>query len=508
MIEPSARTLGELVRLRARELGEKPYIHFGEETWSFRRFADVVARLAGGFRRLGIEKGDVVHVYMNNKNWTFAADVALASIGAVAGPLNCLWGSDETGYVLRDSGAVGALVESCYRPAFETARKSAPRCKHVVEFETPEWEALARGEPDPLDAAAPDDTAFLFYTSGTTGEPKGVPLTHANALWAAAGIREILHSSEERGDEVGLIFLPIFHVNAMMSLVSALNSGVTIVLRPMFSASEFGPLVQKHKVSFFSGVPTIYRILLQVADQYAGLDLSSLKFGVCGAAPLPADLIGRFEERFGFKIIEGYGLTEGTVASTLNPIDGTRKVGSIGKAIPGQEVAILDDEGHVLPPNTLGEIAIKGPNVMAGYLNKPAANREVFDGGWFRTGDIGNRDEEGYFYIVDRKKDMYIRGGENVYPKEVEAAIQTHPAVQEAAVIGVPDEFKGEEGKAFVVLLPGENLTPEELQTYLTPKLAEYKIPKYVEFTPSLPKNIVGKVLKKELRKNQDQRTK
>jgi long-chain acyl-CoA synthetase len=340
---------------------------------------------------------------------------------------------------------------------------------------------------------------FIFYTSGTTGNPKGVLLTHHNSLYAITSLEEGF--GFEKGVEVGLIFLPIFHVNAMFSCISGFNGGVKIVLRQGFSASEFWEVVEKYRVSFWSAVPAVYNILLQIPETAKGRDLSSVKFGICGAAPMPVETFRKFEETFGVKIVEGYGLTEATVASSINPVRGKRKIGSIGKPFPGQEIKIFDEEGAELPPGEVGELCIRGGTVMKGYLRKPDANAETLRDGWLRTGDMAYMDDEGYFFIVDRKKEMIIRGGENIYPKEIDNLLYSHPKILEAAVVGVPDDIMGEEVKAFVVLKSGEEMNEEEVRQFCKKHLASFKVPRYVEFIDELPKNIIGKTLKKHLKK-------
>jgi long-chain acyl-CoA synthetase len=287
----------------------------------------------------------------------------------------------------------------------------------------------------------------------------------------------------------------------MFSCIAGINGGVTIVLRTGFSASEFWEVVEQYGVTFWSAVPAVYNILLQIPETAEGRDLSSVKFGICGAAPMPVDTFRKFEETFGIKIIEGYGLTEGTVASAINPVAGKRKIGSIGKPLPGQEIKILDDDGNELPPGDVGELCVGGGNVMKGYLRKPEANAETLRDGWLRTGDMAYMDDEGYFFIVDRKKEMIIRGGENIYPKEIDNLLFSHPKILEAAVVGVPDEIMGEEVKAYIVVKPGETMTDEDVRQFCKKNLASFKVPRYVEFIDELPKNIIGKTLKKHLKK-------
>lgn len=506
MVEVRFANLCDMLEQRADEYGDRTYLAFYEQDIGFREFNLRVNRFANALLGLGIGKGDIVCVYANNSPETLAAYFGIIKTGAIAGPVNSWWQVPEIEYLLNDSEAVAAVVESCYMSNVEELRQKCPHLKTIIEIggatkpEYPSFNKLVEENADTLRETEVniDDDAFIFYTSGTTGNPKGVLLTHYNSIHAVASLEEGLR--QEKGAEVALIFLPIFHVNAMFSCIAGFNGGVTIVLRQGFSASEFWELVERHRVTFWSAVPAIYNILLQIPETAEGRDLSSVKFGLCGAAPMPIETFRRFEETFGIKIIEGYGLTEGTVASAINPVDGKRKIGSIGKPLPGQQIKILDDNGNELAPGQVGELCVGGGNVMKGYLRNPEANAETLRDGWLRTGDMAYVDEEGYFFIVDRKKEMIIRGGENIYPKEIDNLLFSHPKILEAAVVGVPDDIMGEEVKAFVVTKPGETMTGEEVRDFCKENLASFKVPRYVEFIDELPKNIIGKTLKKHLK--------
>jgi long-chain acyl-CoA synthetase len=506
MVEVHYQSLRQMFDDKVEEYGPKTYLAFYDDEISFRAFDRQVNRFANALLKLGIKKGDIVCVYANNSPDALAAYFGIVKTGAIGGPINCWWQPPEIKYLLNDSRAVAAVVESCYLENIERIRPECPHLKTIIELgdqptaEYLSFHNLVADNPEQLGETdiAPEDDAFIFYTSGTTGNPKGVLLTHYNALHALISLEEGLR--QERGEEVALIFLPIFHVNAMFSCIAGINGGVTIVLRTGFSASEFWEVVEKHRVTFWSAVPAVYNILLQIPETAEARDLSSVKFGICGAAPMPVETFRAFEETFGIKIIEGYGLTEGTVASAINPVDGKRKIGSIGKPLPGQEIKILDDGGNELPPNEVGELCIAGGNVMKGYLRKPEANAETLRDGWLRTGDMAYKDEEGYLFIVDRKKEMIIRGGENIYPKEIDNLLFSHPKILEAAVVGVPDTIMGEEVKAYVVLKSGETMTDDEVRRYCQENLASFKVPRYVEFIDELPKNIIGKTLKKHLK--------
>ncbi|MDP3892075.1 class I adenylate-forming enzyme family protein, partial [Nocardioides sp.] len=299
--------------------------------------------------------------------------------------------------------------------------------------------------------------------------------------------------------DTSLLVLPLFHVNGLVaSVLSVLRAGGNVVIAPRFSPDTFWDVVEAHRPTYFSAVPTIYAIL--EAHTERPVDTSSLRFVICGAAPMPADLITRFEDRFSVPIVEGYGLSEGSVASTINPVSGPRKPGTVGIALPGQEIAVVSSEGEPQPTGQRGEVVIRGANVMRGYLGKPEETVNVVRDGWLHTGDVGIIDDDGYLSVVDRIKDMIIRGGENIYPKEIEECLYGHPAILEAAVVGRPDDVLGEVPVAFVATKPGLTATAEELLTHCAASLASYKVPCEIHIRTELPKNSVGKLVKGFLR--------
>jgi long-chain acyl-CoA synthetase len=307
-----------------------------------------------------------------------------------------------------------------------------------------------------------------------------------------------------------MLILPLFHVNAqIVTVMTPLSAGSSCILTPGFSAQTHWETVAKYKASTFSAVPTVLSILLKMPHE--NLDLSSLKFVVCGAAPLPMEVFREFEATFNCKIVEGYGLTEGTCVSSINPLptesEDRRKIGSIGLPIPGNKMKIVNEKGIDLPPNTKGEILVKGDNVMKKYFKNPEANIQTLKNGWLYTGDIGHMDEDGFFFITDRKKDMIIRGGENIYPREIEEVLYSHPDVSLATVIGVKDKVYGELPKAFIVLKEGKSTSSEEIIEYCKKNLANFKVPKYIEFKEDLPKTPTGKIMKQPLREEEEQKT-
>ncbi|MFH1539079.1 MAG: long-chain-fatty-acid--CoA ligase, partial [bacterium] len=475
----------------------------------FGQYNEMANRLANGLLKLGIKKGDIVYIYMNNSSEYLIAAAAATKIGALAGPINSWLKAAEIRYQLNDSKGKAIIVDTDFLPIVEKIKGDCPALEHVIvnsdkvkegQHSLPAIFGENSAELAEVEIKG-DDLAFIFYTAGTTGNPKGAQLTHWNVVFEVSALRAALEDPNEAPeDATALIFLPLFHVNAMMCMLAGIYRGIKSALLTKFSVREFGPTVEKHKCAFFSGVPKVYKILIQAKDTVQKNDLSSLKFGICGAAPMPVQTIKQFEELYGVEILEGYGLTEGTVASTLHRRGGKKKIGSIGEALPGQEVKILDENDNELPPDKVGEICVRGDNVMVGYLGLDDVNKTTLRGGWLHTGDCGYVDDEGFFFIVDREKDMIIKGGENIYPKEIENVISTHPSVYDVAVIGVPDEMSGEEVKAFVVPHLGVEVTEQEIIDHCGENLADFKTPKFVEFVIGLPASAIGKALKRLLR--------
>lgn len=349
----------------------------------------------------------------------------------------------------------------------------------------------------PEAAVRPDDLALLIYTSGSTGKPKGVMLAHSNLEAMASMIADHFALT---ADDHCLLVLPLFHVNAIcVSFLAPVLRGTRVTVLDRFAPDTFLAAVERLRPTYFAAVPTIYARLAEQPD-HVRPDTSSLRFAVCGAAPVSRELLERCEERFGFVMVEGYGLTEGTCASTCNPIAGPRKLGTVGRAIRGQRIATVGPDGDLLPAGAVGEVVIQGPNVMRGYLNRPEDSASVFVDGWLRTGDVGHVDEDGYLVLVDRVKDMIIRGGENLYPKEIESVLYGHKAVLEAAVVGAPDPLYGEVPVAYVVTYPDAPATPEELLAHCRHDLTKVKLPVVIHVVDALPKNPVGKIDKPRLR--------
>ena len=493
----------ELIELYQEDRADQPCILWRDEEITYRQINERINRVANGLKALGIKKGDVVSVYLPNCPDYYYVWFGILKLGAVFGPINALFKGDEVRHVLSDSGAVAAITSEILIDTINAAREACPALRHVVclEGETKGASAYADLLKHPAELAPVeierDDLAAIVYTSGTTGKPKGAMLSHWNYVWDTMAASELVPVPLGEG-RLGLV-LPLFHANAQVTSLTQLLTGGSVAMWERFSPGDFWETVDRYQPRTFSAVPTMLSILL-TAPVKEGLDISCLDFVISGAAPLPVEIMQRFEQAFGLRILEGYGLTEGTCVSALNPYWGVRKPGSIGMPIRGQAMMIADDDMNEMPVGEYGEIVVKGPNVMQGYYNNPEATAETMVDGWLRTGDMGYVDADGYFFIVDRKKDMIIRGGENIYPREIEEVLFTHPQIAEATVIAKPDPIWGEEVLALVVPVPGASPTEEEIIEYCRQRLADYKLPREVRFRTDLPKTLTGKVQKKLLK--------
>ena len=493
----------ELIELYQEERADQACILWRDEEITYRQLNERVNRVANGLKAMGIKKGDVVSVYLPNCPDYFYVWFGILKLGAVFGPINALFKGDEVRHVLSDSGAVAVITSEILIDTINAAREACPALRHIVclEGETEGVSAYADLLEHPAELApveiAGNDLAAIVYTSGTTGKPKGAMLSHWNYVWDTMASSELVPVPLGEG-RLGLI-LPLFHANAQVTSLTQFLTGGSVAMWERFSPSDFWETVDRYQPRTFSAVPTMLSILL-AAPVKEGLDISCLDFVISGAAPLPVEVMRRFEQAFGLRILEGYGLTEGTCVSALNPYWGVRKPGSIGMPIRGQPMRIVDDDMNGLPAGEYGEIVVKGPNVMQGYFNNPEATADTIVDGWLRTGDMGYMDEDGYFFIVDRKKDMIIRGGENIYPREIEEVLFTHPQIAEATVIGRVDAVWGEQVVAVVVPVSGAALTADDVISFCKERLADYKLPYEVIFRQTLPTSLTGKVQKKVLR--------
>ncbi|QSR25817.1 AMP-dependent synthetase [Nocardioides aromaticivorans] len=471
----------------------------GDRAWDNAGFATAVRRLAQRFTALGVAPGDTVAVLLPNCAEIIATMFAAWFRGSALNPVNTALTDDEVRYQLEDSASAVIVGDQRARALAESLGIAWVDADLVLPAPgDPPVSSAPVGAEDAVEepSALGDDFALVIYTSGTTGKPKGVLLDHDNLDAMSASLVE--HFALTAADR-SLLVLPLFHCNGLVAgTLAPLRAGGDVVVARRFSPETFWDDVEAARPTYFSAVPTIYAVLEARTERK--VDTSSLRFLVCGAAPMPAELITRFERRFGVPVVEGYGLSEGSVASTINPVDGLRKPGTVGVALPGQEVAVVSAQGVPQPAGQRGEVVIRGANVMRGYLGKPQETAQVLRDGWLHTGDVGIIDRDGYLRIVDRIKDMIIRGGENIYPKEIEECLYLHPAVLEAAVIGKPDPVLGEVPVAYVATRPGRVATPEELREHCAATLARYKVPQEVHVRTELPKNSVGKLVKGLLR--------
>ena len=495
-----------------RAAADKPFL-FSEadgRRYTYAEFNAAVDAAAHMLASGGLRKGDVVSLLMPNSAEYIIAYFACWKLGAVAGPVNSLLKPQEIAYVIADSEAKALLYHSEFASQVHQVTQLVWADNEdlienaVIQFDD---EALAtRGyaefAADSLAARnvplSKDDDAIIIYTSGTTGKPKGCLLTHGNLIANARQISRWLGFTE--GDRL-LTLMPLFHMNAVsVTTMSALYAGGSTVVSPKFSASRFWQIISDYQITSFGSVATMLSMLLTTYPDGVPADLKTeqLRFAMCGSAPVPAEVMKRFEAAFHCLVIEGYGLSESTCRSTFNPPDKRRRPGSCGQPI-GNEMRVVDEEDREVAAGELGEIVLRGENILKGYYRNPEATATAFRGGWFHTGDVGYRDADGFFYIVDRKSDMIIRGGENIYPREIDEVLYQHPAVAAAAAIGVPDQLYGEEVTAFIVLKEGREATEEELITFCRARLADYKCPKTVRSVSEIPKGPTGKLLKREL---------
>ncbi|HEX3173879.1 MAG TPA: long-chain fatty acid--CoA ligase [Solirubrobacterales bacterium] len=489
--------LASLLTESAGRTPDAPAIRLGEAELSYAELDERSARLAALLRDRGMQLGDRVGVMLPNVPEFPVAYYGVLRAGGIVVPMNVLLKRREIAFYLEDSGA--KLLLAWHGFAGEARDGAADAEAEPVEVEPAAFAAtLAELEPSPdLAETAADDTAVILYTSGTTGKPKGAELTHAN-LSRNAEVSSHTTCEIAAGDVV-LGALPLFHsFGQTVGMNASLRVGACLTLVPKFDPSEALATMEQHRVTHFYGVPTMYGSLLHHPERKR-FDISSLRTCITGGASMPVEVLRGFEEAFEAKVMEGYGLSETSPVACSNHPDRERKPGSIGTPIKGVEMRLVNEDDEEVPQGEVGEIVIRGHNIMKGYWQRPDATAEAMRGGWFHSGDMARTDEDGYFYIVDRKKDLIIRGGYNVYPREVEEVLYEHPKIREAAVVGVPHDEWGEEIGAAVVLHEGEELSGEEVSAYVKERIAAYKYPRLVWFLDDLPKGPTGKILKREI---------
>jgi len=488
------------------------YIFQDQET-SYQELEGAVTKFASSLKDLGYEKGDHIALVTGNSPYFIIGIYGALRLGLTVIPVNPIYTVDEMSYILKNGDVKGVITMDLFVEKFEHMDESLPQISHYIIAETSQdmsWKQsslsdkmksftiLARAGSLELDRPTLDDedTAVILYTSGTTGAPKGAMLTHKNLYSNAKDVADYLkYSSDDRV----IAALPMFHVFCLtVSLNAPLMNGGTVLIVPKFSPEAVFSMTKQWQGTVFAGVPTMYNYLLQYATEHVQ-DFSSIRLCISGGASMPVALLHSFEKAFNVIVSEGYGLSEASPVTCFNPLDRPRKPGSIGTSIWNVENKVVDELGEEVPAGEVGELIVRGPNVMKGYYKLPEESSVALRDGWLYTGDMATMDEEGYFFIVDRKKDMILVGGYNVYPREVEEVLYKHDHVTEVAVIGVPDPNLGESVQAFVVVDSSE-ITEEELTRYCAEHLAKYKIPASIEFLEELPKNTTGKILRKNLR--------
>lgn len=485
----------------------------GERKLSYAELESLTNRLAHSFVKLGLHPGQKMLLMLPNIPEFVIAYFGILKPGGVVVPINVLYKAREIEFLLSDSEAIALVACTEFLEDALEAFRNVPTCKHLilVDFASPAPriddpgvhrfdDLIEAGDPQfEIVAMTPEDTAVIGYTSGTTGKPKGAELSHFNLFFQCRVLPE-LTGEPRQGNEVRMAVLPLFHSygqSCVMNTVLALGS--TLTLMPRFEPAQAMQIIQRDRVTHFAAVPTMYQTMLNHPDR-AEYDLSSLQRCATGGAPIPLETLETWKKHYGFPIQEGYGLTETSPTATWSQGPVKPKAGSCGKAIWGCQIKIVDDAGSTLPTGEVGEVLIRGVNVMKGYYKQPEATAQILKDGWFYSGDLGKLDDEGYLYIVGRKKDMILRGGFNIYPREIEELLYEHPAVAEAAVVGVKHEELGEEIKAVVYLKPGCNVTEQEIQAYCKERIAAFKYPRIIEIRDKpLPKGPSAKILKREL---------
>jgi long-chain acyl-CoA synthetase len=502
--------LASVLEHPARLTPDRIAITCGPQQLTYAELDAKATQVAAGLHAMGIRAGEHVALSCPNVPWFPMAYFGILKAGAAVVPLNVLLKPREIAYHLKnsDARAILAFEGTPELPIGAMCRDAAAQAgtPHVVVVPGDAASIMRDSSAFHAPRREPHDTAVILYTSGTTGHPKGAELSHGNMVGNAVTCHDMFRPAFDGGTEqnVTLITLPLFHSTAQTAQMNAaLYGGFRLVLHPRFDPAAVLEAFSRERVGLWVGVPTMYWALLDHA-RASGIDLTgvaaSLRLCASGGAPMPVELLRAFEQAFTVRILEGYGLSETAPVVAFNQLQRPSKPGTVGLPVFGVEVRCVDEHDNTVPPGARGEVVVRGPNVMKGYYDRPEATAEAMRGGWFRTGDIGQFDAEGYLAIVDRKKDMIVRAGFNVYPREIEDVLMTHPAVGLVAVIGVPDPRLGEEVKAVVVCRPGAMVTDAELIAWAREQMAAFKYPRIIEFRDSLPTTATGKVLKRDLR--------
>jgi malonyl-CoA/methylmalonyl-CoA synthetase len=497
-----------------RRFPDKMAIELNDKAVTFHEIDTITNRISNSLKDLGVEKGDRVVQFVPNSFELIYTTVSSFKIGAIVVPMNTAFKEREISFFLQDSEPKVIVTDMERLPVLENVLKDTPSLKHfaaaqrlakkIIVIDPGKiagkylafHELLDNKEDEPKVEIDDEDGAIIFYTSGTTGRPKGALLAQRSLT---SNLEALKNAWRWTSDDLFLLTLPMFHIHGLgVGLCGSLYTGCSTIVRNKFDAKDVLNTIQARKVTLFMGVPTMYFRLLE-AEDCDKFDASSMRLFVSGSAPLSKDLFTKFHKTFGHKILERAGMSE-SMMNYSNPYDGDRRPGTVGFSLPGVEARIVDENFNDVPTNVEGEIVLKGPNLLKEYWHNEEATQKAFVDGWFKTGDICKKDEDGYISIVGRSRDIIISGGVNLYPREIEEVIESIPAVKEAAVVGVPDEEFGEAVKACIVLENGAKFTEEEVIAYCKARLASFKKPKYVEFLDDLPKNAMGKIMKDRLK--------
>jgi long-chain acyl-CoA synthetase len=477
-----------------------PALIYHNQTITYRELDYKIEKYASYLISLGIEKGDTVALSCYNTPEFIYSYFAVTKIGAIIVPLNLMLTLEEIQYVLLNAETKVLIIHEKIAQKLNldpNHLKTGLGLKEIVLLNDETKEKIEQSVITPFPEIDPKSMSTLLYTSGTTGKPKGAMLTHTNLIENAKSCEVAL---EGNGTDIFLCVLPMFHTFGFtVCVLLPLYVGCTIVIHEAFHPKEVMESIIKNKVTVFSGVPAMYVVLSQ-AMRMGEIEFPTLRVAVSGGAPLPVEILKLFNEHYQIPLIEGYGLTEASPVVSFNPLSGEKKAGSVGLPLQNISVRVIDEQEQDLPNYSVGELAVSGPNVMSGYFHAEAETKQVLKNGWLYTGDMAYIDNDGYIFIVDRKKELIITRGLNVYPREIEEAIYAHPSVLETAVVGAPDPTRGEIVKAYVVLREGKTLEKKDLSDFLNQRLANYKLPRIVEFVNELPKNAAGKIIKKQLK--------
>ena len=506
VVELPYSTVLDVLKKQAEEIPDKVYLYFADKQWTYKEFQEITNQVASSFHKLGLKKGSHVAILLPNSPEFLFFWFGAMKAGLVGVTLNTVLKADELEFILNDCDATVLCTTPKYRKMLEPSWGNIQKIKTVL-FATEEGHSdypnavlikdfLLSGDKTFSTEINPDDSASMIYTTGTTGHPKGVVLGHRNIMYNSYVLQRYIDITKE---DKALCTMPLFHVNAqIISIMTSIQAGASVVLEEMFKPKIFIQTLKNFKCTTFSGVPAIYNDLNE-RKEVDGEDLSFLKACISSGDFMPIEVCNKFEQKFRLKIIETYGLSEGTCVSSFSPFNGVRKVGSIGLPIEGQEMAIWGNDNKPLPDGDTGEIMISGPNMMLGYYKNEEETKKIFVNGWMRTGDLGYRDKDGYYFFVGRKKEVIISGEESIYPKEMEEVLYQNEDILECAIVGIPDKNHGEALGAFIIPKAGVTLTDKDIKTYLSQKISGHKFPKIIEIVTELPKSAIGKIQKNKI---------